>query len=125
MSKGITIKFKGDRRSQASVTHLFDALLGKPLSPTCVKCGGITVDEGPRAGRCSCAATRWKSCAQWPEECCPAIGNYSDDTHDTKEAAEAVCRLLERRGFGGDGIHFPVRTWVEEVKENEKDEHRA
>jgi len=56
MSKTIKIKFSGDRRSQASVTHLFDALLGRPKSPTCAKCGGVTVDEGPSAGRCNCAA---------------------------------------------------------------------
>ena len=57
MAKGITIKFKSDTRSQASVTHLFDALLGRPPSPTCAKCGGITVDEGPSNGRCKCAKT--------------------------------------------------------------------
>lgn len=55
MGKSITLKFKSDTRSQASVTHLFDALLGRPPSPTCAKCGGITVDEGPSNGRCQCA----------------------------------------------------------------------
>ena len=55
MAKGITIKFKSDTRSQASVTHLFDALLGRSPSPTCAKCGGITVDKGPSNGRCKCA----------------------------------------------------------------------
>lgn len=55
MAKGITIKFKSDTRSQASVTHLFDAMLGRPQSPTCETCGGITVDKGPSNGRCKCA----------------------------------------------------------------------
>jgi len=55
MGKSITLKFKSDTRSQASVTHLFDALLGRPPSPTCAKCGGITVNEGPSNGRCKCA----------------------------------------------------------------------
>jgi hypothetical protein len=36
------------------VGHLFDALLGRPPSPTCAVCGGITVDEGPSNGRCNC-----------------------------------------------------------------------
>jgi len=54
MSKSITIKFKSDRRSQAGVSHLFAALLGKEPPPTCETCGGITVEEGPSAGRCKC-----------------------------------------------------------------------
>ena len=54
MSKSITIKFKSDRRSQASVAHLFDALMGREPSPTCVVCGGVTNGNGPSAGRCDC-----------------------------------------------------------------------
>jgi hypothetical protein len=53
--KSIHIKFKvGNRRSQASATHLIDALLGRPPSPTCDVCGGITVETGPSNGRCKC-----------------------------------------------------------------------
>lgn len=42
--------------------------------------------------------------------------NESTDTHDSKEAAEAVCRLLEQHGFGGEGKIFPVSTRVERIK---------
>lgn len=55
---------------------------------------------------------RWKSVAYWPEGCCPAIGNVSDDLHYSKEAADAVCWLLHQNGFGGDGKYFPLRTEV-------------
>lgn len=57
----------------------------------------------------------WKSCAWWPEDCCPAIGNYSDDNHDSEEAARAVCDLLRKNGFGGDGKFFPIRLEVKPV----------
>ena len=54
-SKSITFTFTpNNTRSQASVTHLLDALLGKPPSPTCPRCGGITTDAGPKNGRCKC-----------------------------------------------------------------------
>lgn len=57
------------------------------------------------------------SCAEWP----PGHIYYSDrpntttDRHDTREQAEAVCDRLQTHGLGGEKIHFPVRTWVEEV----------
>lgn len=57
----------------------------------------------------------YKSCAEWPSDCCPSIGNYSQDSHDSKETAEAICRVLLIGGFGGDGKFFPVRTWVEPI----------
>ena len=37
----------------------------------------------------------------------------SKDGHDTYEAAEAVCAMLQKEGFGGEGKQFSVRTWVE------------
>ena len=58
----------------------------------------------------------WKSCAEWPPEAYSFNGGVSEDTHGTKEFAEAICRQLERDGFGGGGIHYPLRTWVEEIK---------
>jgi len=61
---------------------------------------------------------RYKSKAQWKKEDFEYFGNkdlISEDTHDTKEQAEAVCRLLERDGFGGNGKFFPIRTWTEPV----------
>lgn len=60
----------------------------------------------------------WKSCAWWPAECCPAIGNYSEDEHYSKEEADGVCRLLHRNGFGGDGQFFPVKTEVVAIDPN-------
>jgi len=59
--------------------------------------------------------SKWKSCAEWPEGVytAPDGSHVSKDTHDTREAAKAVCGLLTRQGFGGEGRHFPRRTWVE------------
>jgi hypothetical protein len=61
--------------------------------------------------------SRWKSCAQWPDGLL-SFGyadhnNTTTDLHDTMEQAEAVCRMLEREGLGGERIHFPLKTWVE------------
>lgn len=56
---------------------------------------------------------KWKSCAKWS----PDVYKYNDcvstDIHYTKEQAEAICRMLEKMGFGGDGVYFPLKTWVE------------
>jgi hypothetical protein len=53
----------------------------------------------------------WKSHAEWPEH--PDVYvKESDDSHPTEEAARAVCRMLERKGMGGERKIFPVRTWV-------------
>jgi hypothetical protein len=38
----------------------------------------------------------------------------SSDKHQTEREALAVCKLLEKEGYGGDGEIFPVRTWVSE-----------
>lgn len=50
--------------------------------------------------------TRWESWARW------ATGPNSMDEHETEEQARAVCLMLERDGLGGDGIDFPLATWV-------------
>ena len=65
----------------------------------------------------------WRSIAVWPDTI--RVGNVvgkneSDDTHDSKEQAEAVCKLLEKEGFGGEGRAFPISTRVEPVFESEK-----
>ena len=65
----------------------------------------------------------WRSIAVWPDTI--RVGNVvgkneSDDTHDSKEQAEAVCKLLEKEGFGGNGHVFPISTRVEPVFESEK-----
>ena len=58
----------------------------------------------------------YKSCALWPKGCADAIGNYSEDTHETREAAEAVRDMLKRDGFGGDRQNFPIKAWIEMVE---------
>jgi len=60
---------------------------------------------------------KWKSCAEWPDGHVTGTErkNITTDTHDTKSQAEAVCKLLEREGLGGERCHFPVKTWVEET----------
>lgn len=58
---------------------------------------------------------KWKSCAQWPKGTCDSINNYSEDTHFSESAAEAVVSLLYENGFGGDRKIFPVRAWSEEI----------
>ena len=62
---------------------------------------------------------KWKSIVVWD----PKLGfqdNETVDYHDTKEAAEAVCRMIQRQGLGGEGIHFPVKTRVESLKTKEE-----
>lgn len=58
----------------------------------------------------------YKSIAIWPESISLGTAdNSSEDTHTTRGQAEAVCRLLERHGFGGDGKVLPISTRVEYV----------
>jgi hypothetical protein len=67
---------------------------------------------------------RWKSFAEWE-----AVHGFPDnktfDTHESKEAAEDVCRGLRREGLGGERIHFPVRTWIEPVEDEADSFHFA
>lgn len=71
----------------------------------------------------------WRSRAEWPSHC--EIGNPFEgdnttaDRHNTREQAEAVCRMLEREGLGGERIHFPVRTWVEPILPTDENESRV
>lgn len=51
----------------------------------------------------------YKSIAKWPST---AGVSRSTDTHPTREAALAVCRLLDLHGFGGEGNVFPEHTRV-------------
>lgn len=73
------------------------------------KTGRIDLGPKPKA---------WRSIAVWPDTI--RVGhivgkNESDDTHSSREQAEAVCGLLREHGFGGDGKVFPVSTRVEPV----------
>lgn len=64
-----------------------------------------------------------KSIITWPPEVklgCPHGGNESTDTHHSKEAAEGVCELARKIGFGGNGEHFPIATRVEPIIEEKK-----
>lgn len=72
-------------------------------------------DEVSVATDCS-SSLRWRSIAIWPDtiKVGNVIGkNESDDIHDSYDAAEAVCLLLEQHGFGGQRKVFPVATRVE------------
>lgn len=61
----------------------------------------------------------FKSIARWPRGFVNLgdPNNESEDTHGTREQAQAVCDMLEARGFGGDRRIFPISTRVEEVIE--------
>jgi hypothetical protein len=58
---------------------------------------------------------KWVSHALWPldvysgDVCGTGI---STDTHDSENEARAVCKGLERDGFGGQRKDFPIKTWV-------------
>lgn len=70
---------------------------------------------------------KYLSFAEWPEGTCRNRFGLpiSQDTHETKEAAEGVCRLLEREGYSGQRQAFPIRTWTEpETMEIEREESR-
>lgn len=58
----------------------------------------------------------WKSVAIWPKEA-NVSNNKSWDEHYTEEAARAVCSMLRRDGFGGEGKIFPTNTYVETPEE--------
>jgi len=64
---------------------------------------------------------KWKSIAEW-DSCHGFENNITTDYHHTKEAAEAVCRMLERDGLGGEHRHFPVKTRTEEIEEPDTEE---
>lgn len=53
---------------------------------------------------------KWKSFAKWPFN-----GSTTSDGHDTKDQAVAVCRMLEKDGWGGEGEYFPSKTWIEKI----------
>lgn len=57
----------------------------------------------------------WKSHALWPDSV--SVGSSSDD-HPTKEHAVAVCEILKRDGFGGEGKIFPKQVFVEDPQKN-------
>ena len=56
----------------------------------------------------------WYSIADWGEY--DLINGRTDnvtyDKHFTREAAEGVCQLLRKNGFGGRKEVYPVKTWT-------------
>lgn len=61
---------------------------------------------------------RARSIAVWPDTI--SVGNVegkneSSDEHESPEAAFAVCKMLQRDGFGGEGKVFPLSTRVESI----------
>lgn len=76
-----------------------------------------TINARPASSETHCSTSlKWRSIAVWPESI--RVGNVtgkneSDDTHDSFEAAAAVCHLLETQGFGGQRQVFPLETYVE------------
>ena len=57
-------------------------------------------------------AKPFQSHANWTEGTVPSLEDHTEDGHDTFEAAESVCKMLKRIGFGGEGKVFPIATWV-------------
>lgn len=56
----------------------------------------------------------WESYARWDlsqVNVCSEL-NESTDSHQTKEEAEGVVKLLRREGFGGEGKFFPLEAGV-------------
>jgi hypothetical protein len=70
---------------------------------------------------------KWDSFAEWPKGSIvqSRANDITTDTHLTEPAAQAVCRMLERDGLGGEGKIFPLRTWVEPCQEETKQERRV
>ncbi|MDZ8119532.1 hypothetical protein [Pontiella agarivorans] len=60
---------------------------------------------------------RFRSHAQWPEGSVmqKKAKDHTMDCHATEAAAQAICRMLERDGLGGEGKIFPIKTWVEDL----------
>ena len=58
----------------------------------------------------------YRSIVLWPDEVSTGkTPNESRDTHPSREAAEIVCRRIEREGLGGEGKVFPLSTRVEPI----------
>lgn len=61
----------------------------------------------------------WRSKAWWPHTVdLLSNDNSSEDTHHDPDFAAAICRRLQREGFGGGRKIFPIRVAVIEVYED-------
>lgn len=54
--------------------------------------------------------------AEWPKGTLLGDALVTQDDHETREQAEAVCNQLRKYGFGMAKEVFPIQTWVEELK---------
>lgn len=64
-----------------------------------------------------------QSNALWPADVYKGMygDSISTDTHRSEEDAQAICRALEREGFGGgERKHFPLKTWTSEEQQPPK-----
>mgnify|MGYP000674433400 CR=1 FL=1 len=61
---------------------------------------------------------KYKSCADWGDyDVCNGYNhNITYGYHETKEQAEAVCKILEQLGYDGERQNFPIKIWIEEEK---------
>lgn len=86
----------------------------QPESLTCMECVEVVDGNWPNYT----PAKQWTSNAEWPDEVKLGIKpNVSTDTHGTYDEAESACSYLERKGLGGMGKVFPIKTWTEPVTE--------
>jgi hypothetical protein len=59
---------------------------------------------------------KFKSIVLWPDTVSTGkIPNESEDTHNSFKAAEAVCKMIKRKGLGGEGKIFPISTRIEPI----------
>lgn len=58
--------------------------------------------------------------AEWPDRTMFGSEQITTDRHYSKKEAAAEGELLRKNGFGGDRKVFPLRTWVEPIKEGAK-----
>jgi len=68
-------------------------------------------------GRTTGKTKKYQSNAQWPKGQYPMGNDVSTDKHRDQQSAEAVCKGLEKEGWGCEGKVFPIRTWVSEIQE--------
>lgn len=65
---------------------------------------------------------KWESVALWPESVCLGVTpNESVDSHEGREAAEAVCDRLQDEGLGGERKIFPISVRVRPVYQENND----
>jgi hypothetical protein len=111
----------GAAQQQADRSRAMKPIHANPLTD-CPPIRMLARDSSPAPGSeafvdamirdCTRTRQRWESWARWPAGVMGNREQNSMDEHDTREQAEAVCRMLERDGFGCAGTIFPIATWV-------------